>query len=214
MTHTQRWQATGARPRHHLARRARTAQRDHRRRRRRGRRDDVDRRDFGAYRRHRDPAARPRRGRPAVRRGLVLAQRQRRDDRHHLDRRGRIVQSSCRAVEYARGRRLPHRRRQLGQPGQSTARPAVAAAGLRRDLGRLPQRHQRRPRPARTCRGGARRGDRWSGGRGIGRRRNRDELLRIQGRQRNRVAAGRATGDATFTVGSVRAGELRLRASN
>src|SRR6185295_1361831 len=42
------------------------------------------------------------------------------------------------------------------------------------DLGRLSQRHQRRPRPSRTCRGGPRRGDRWSGGRGIGRRRNRD----------------------------------------
>ncbi len=151
--------------------------------------------DVGAHRRHRDSAARPRTGRPAVRRGLVLAQRQRRDDRHHLDRRGRIVQSACRAVEYARGRRLPHRRRQLGQPGQSTARPAVAAARLRGDLGRLPQRHQRRPRPARTCRGGARRGDRGSGGRGIGRRRDRDELLRIQGRQRYRVAGGSATGD-------------------
>ena len=74
------------------------------------------RRQGRSDRRHRDSAARPRRGRPAMRRGLVLAQRQRRDDRHHLDRRGRIVQSACRAVEYARGRRLPHRRRQLGQP--------------------------------------------------------------------------------------------------
>ena len=35
---------------------------------------------------------------------LVLAQRQRRDDRHHLDRGVRCVQSACAAVEYACGR--------------------------------------------------------------------------------------------------------------
>ena len=111
----------------------------------------------GAHRRDRDSAARSGRRRTALRRRLVLAQRQRRDDRHHMDRRGRIVQSADRAVEYARGRRLPHRRDQLGQPRRPAARAALAAAGVRRNVGRLPQRHQRRPRPPRARRSGARR---------------------------------------------------------
>jgi hypothetical protein len=55
-----------------------------------------------------------------------------------------IVQSACRTVEYARDRRLPHRCRQLGQPDQSPTCAPVVAARLRRDVGRLPQRHQRR----------------------------------------------------------------------
>ena len=126
----------------------------------------------------------------AVRGGLVLAQRQRRDDRHHVDRGGRRVQSACPAVEYACRRCLPHRRGELGQPRPSAAGAAVVAAGVRRDVGRLPQRHQRRPRAAGTRGGRARRRDVGSGGRGLGRRRHRDELLRVQGRQRNRFEGG------------------------
>ena len=69
-THRRR-QTEGASARHRSARRAGAAQRDHRRRRRRGRSDHVDRRRRstcrrrgpGPHRRHRDPAARPRRRR-------------------------------------------------------------------------------------------------------------------------------------------------------
>ena len=78
-----------------------------------------------------------RRRRPPVCGGLVLAQRQRRDDGHHVDRGVRSVQSACRAVEYARRRGLPHRCGELGEPGQSAARAPVAAPGVRGDVGRL-----------------------------------------------------------------------------
>ena len=62
------------------------------------------------------------------------------------------------AIEHARRRRLPHRGDELGQPGPSAARAAMAAAGVRGDVGRLPQRHQRRARAARTRGRGDRRG--------------------------------------------------------
>src|SRR5882672_8232140 len=50
------------------------------------------------------------------------------------------------------------------------------AVGARRDVGRLPQRHQRRPCPPRTRRGRTRRSRHWPGGRGVSRRRHGDEL--------------------------------------
>ena len=88
--------------------------------------------------------------RPAVRGGLVLAQRQRRDDRHHLDRGGRrlqsaVVLSNTHAVGACHTGMV-----ELGQPRSTRGWPGSGCCPCRRDLGRLPQRHQRRARPARA----------------------------------------------------------------
>ena len=179
----------------------------------RGRRPARRRRGSGPHRRDRDPAARPRRRRRPVRRGLVLAQRQRRDDRHGLDR-GGPAPSPCRSCitnTHAVGpvHAGDHRVVVAQHPDLADA---LAAAGGRRDLGRLPQRHQRRPRRPRAdavaaldaARGGPGRG-------GLGRRRHRHELLRLQGRHRHRVAAGRRRRHDVHRR-RARAGQLRRAA--
>ena len=64
----------------------------------------------------------------------------------------------------------------------------LAAPGRGRDLGRLPQRHQRPPRQRGHRRRGAGKRDNAAARRGLGRRRHRHELLPVQGRQRHRLA--------------------------
>ena len=66
----------------------------------------------------------------------------------------------------------------------------LAPAGRGRDLGRLPERHQRRARDDADRGARTRRRPQRAARRGLGRRRHRDELLRLQGRHRHRVAAG------------------------
>ena len=72
------------------------------------------------------------------------------------------------------------------QPSRS-----VAAARRRRDVGRLPQRHQRPPRQRGARRRGAPRRPQRTGRRRPRRRRDRDELLPVQGRHRHLIKTGR-----------------------
>ena len=90
-----------------------------------------------------------------------------------------------------------------------TSRERWLAAGGRRDLGRLPQRHQRRARHARARARGARRGRARPGGRGLRRRRHRHVLLRLQGRQRHAPRASWPSGDARLYRRRAGAGQLR-----
>ncbi len=112
-------------------------ERDHRRRRRRGRLRDADRRrraagawpGSGANRGHGDPAARPGRRGQVLPGRLVLAQRQRRDDRHRLAGRGRRAVAAGRHHQHARDR-----------------------PGARRDHRLVDRASSRRWRPGGTCR--------------------------------------------------------------
>ena len=124
-----------------------------------------------------------------VPRGLVLPERQRGDDRHRLDRRVRHVRRAGGDHQHPRGRHRAHGvvawRRQHHPAGRG-----LAAAGGGRDLGRLPQRHQRRRTSPSSLPGRAGvRGPRRPGRGGLGRRRHRDELLRVQGRLGHRLPA-------------------------
>ena len=86
---------------------------------------------------------------------------------------------------------------------------SLAASRRCRDVGRLPQRHQRRARHGGRRAAGARERGRRPGGGGLGRGRDRDELLRVQGRLGNGLAARRARRDRV-RGGRVRPGELRF----
>ncbi|WP_341350998.1 amino acid permease [Nocardioides convexus] len=91
--------------------------------------------------------------------------------------------------QHPRRRSRPPRRPRLVAAHQPRDQERLAPAGGRRDLGRLPQRHQRRPRPAPPRGGRPRRRDLRSARGGLGRRRHRDELLRLQGRHRHQARA-------------------------
>ena len=87
---------------------------------------------------------------------------------------------------------------------QGTAGPLrllVVAAGRRRDLGRLPERHQRLPRQAGARLRGAGRGRSGRVRRGERRRRDGHDLLRVQGRDRHVFAAARSSRQGGYTVG-------------
>ena len=72
------------------------------------------------------------------------------------------------------------------------ARPhLLLPARGRRDVRRLPQRHQRAPRPSRARAPCVRRRARRPGGGGKRRRRHRDDLVRVQGRDRHGLAPRR-----------------------
>ena len=144
----------------------RAAQRDHRRRRRRGRSDDVDRGDgplssAGPVRTGVTailPRGRDGVGQPCAAGWYSLNGNGEMTGTTWIDEAGSfnlpVVLSNTHAVGACHTGVVSWVNRD-----QPAARPAVAAARVRRDVGRLPQRHQRRPRPARACRGGARRGD-------------------------------------------------------
>ena len=87
----------------------------------------------------------------------------------------------------------------------ASGRVGLEPARRRRDVGRLPQRHQRLPRPARARRRRVRGRSGRTGRGGIRRRRHRDDLPRLQGRDRHRLPRGRGRLDA----GRARAGEPR-----
>ena len=165
----------------------------------------------GPDRRHgRHPARRRRLDGARVRR-LPPAQRQRRAHRPRVDprggparrRRSRSRTRTASASSATRSSPTPIARRPAGR------RPVVAA-GRRRDVGRAAQRHRRPPRPA----GARRRGDRAARdgpvARGQRRRRDRDGLPRVQGRDRDRVArrgrrgaaAGRSASSSRRTTAS------------
>ena len=111
--------------------------------------------------------------------GWFSLERQRRDDRHHLDRGSGLP----------RGRRLHHqhaqrrRRARRGDCMVHEAREAVStlvASGRRGDLRRRVERHQRLPRQAGARVRGARRRARRARRGGERRRRHRHDLLRLQ----------------------------------
>ena len=92
------------------------------------------------------PPARPgRRRRPGDRR-VLQPERQRRDDRDGLDPGVRHVLRPGGDHQHARRRRGARGHRGLDGAAPPAAGRRLAAAGGRRDLGRLPERHQRRPR--------------------------------------------------------------------
>ena len=79
--------------------------------------------------------------------GCLLAQRQRRDDGHGLDRGvGRARRSRSRSRTPTRSASPTRRRSRWTIERAPGAHRAVGAAGRGRDLGRLPERHQRPPR--------------------------------------------------------------------
>ena len=118
---------------------------------------------------------------------LPRPERERRDDRGVLDQRVGHVQRAGGDHQHARGRRRARRDRRLDGPAPPRGGGGLAAPGGRRDLGRLPERHQR-PSRHRGGRGGGDRGRQVRAGRGgLGRRRHRDELLPVQRGIRNRL---------------------------
>ena len=195
------WQsrcASRARARDSLRRRARTAERDHRCRRRRGRsRHNNPRRRqtsrwtrSGPHRRHRDTAAREAR-RIAGLRGILLAQRQWRDDRHRVGRGIRPADDADHDHQHAQRRRGARRGdRVAGAASQNAA--AVVVAGGRRNLRRLAQRHRRISRHSEAGVGGARGRARRTRRRRMRRRRHRHDRLRLERRNRHRVAPARS----------------------
>ena len=110
--------------------------------------------------------------------------------------------------EHPQRRGGPRRAHRRGRPLGAERRAVLVAAGRGRDMGRQPQRRQRVPRPRRTCRGRARRGVIGAGCRGRGRRRDRDGLPRVQGRDRHGVA-GRGRRSRRLDDRGPRAGQLR-----
>ena len=105
----------------------------------------------GAYRRHGHPAARRSLQRRGLRR-LVFAQRQRRDDRHHLGRgirllEGPVMITNTHSVGVVRDAVIDWR---VAHGAADCHRRLVVAAGRGRDLGRLAERHQRLPRASRS----------------------------------------------------------------
>ena len=148
-------------------------------------------------------------GQPCAAR-LVLAQRQRRDDRHHMDRRGRIVQSADRAVEYACGRRLPHRASSAGSTASTRCSRGNGCCRCARRRGTATSTTSTAVTSAPSTSKSALDAAATGPGRGgIGRRRNRHELLRLQGRQRHRVPIGQLR-PAHLHRRRLRSGQLRL----
>ena len=140
---------------------ARAARRDHRRRRRRGRPHDAHLRQrqargrAGSRSHRRDRRASARQGEPRSGvRGVVHAQRQRRDDRHDVGPGERLPRGPDRHHEHAQRRRRARRDHQVGGLAKERA-AAVVAARRRRDVRRKPERHQRLSREGRA-RAGAR----------------------------------------------------------
>ena len=118
-----------------------------------------------------------------------------------VDPRFRHVDDADRPDEHPLGRSRPRCADRVAAAGRMGLEPA----GRRGDMGRLPQRHQRLPRPAGARRRRARGGARGAGRGGLGRRRHRHGLPRLQGRDRDVVARRRGRLDA----GCPRAGEPR-----
>ena len=129
-----------------LPRHPRPVERDHRRPRCRGRLRDADPGRQSKDRRHGDPPPRQRQPRRPGGCRVPLAERQRRNDRRLLDRGVRHLRGPGRDHQHALGRDRARRHHQLDEPVSPGVHRGVAAAGRRRDLGRLPQRHQRSPR--------------------------------------------------------------------
>ena len=155
----------------------------------RGRRQARGRQGPGPHRRHRGPAARQGLD-PGLRR-LVLAQRQRRDDRHDLGRGVRLPRRPGRDHQHAQRRascatRSSHWRvaaRAGGAAGtggrcRSSPRPTTAASttSTASTSSRSTSSRRSTARAGRAGRGGQRR------------RRHRHDLLRLQGRHRHRLA--------------------------
>ena len=134
-----------------------------------------------------------RRGRPG-RGGLLLPERQRRDDRRVLDRRSRAPRRAGRDHQHPRGRASPTPR---SSPGRSSTTPISPTPGCCRwrrrpgtatsttSTGTTSPRQVAWPPWSRPPPGPVEEGSR--------RRRHRHELLRVQGRQRHRLPAGRTT---------------------
>ena len=173
------------------------------------RRSARRRRGPGSDRRHgRRPARRRRLDRAGVR-GLPPPQRQRRADGPRVGPRGRPCSTarSGSPTRTASGSSATRSSRDAVRARRS-GRRAVVAARRRRDVGRPAQRHQRlprdgwtmstrrSPRPRRPGRGGQRR------------RRDRDGLPRVQGRDRHGVA-GRRRERRRLDGRRARPGELR-----
>ena len=206
-------QAAGARPRRSVRRHARAEQCHHRR----GQRDGGPHHAHfgqrgagggegpGAHRRHGGAAAGEGREAPGVRR-LVLAQRQRRDDGHHLGPGIRVPGRSGHHHQYEQRGRGAGRGRRVAAQGQS--RGGLVAAGGGRDVRRHAQRHQWLSREAGRCVECHRDGERRAGGGRERRWRHGDDLQRLQGRDRH-VVARRAEGGGGLHRG--RAGAVQLR---
>ena len=174
----------------------RPEQRHHRRRGRdrrphdphRGRRTARRRPGPGPHRRHRRLPARTRLAPRAGLRRLPPPQRQRRADRARVGPRVGHADLADRHHQHAQRRHRPGRARGRVRGRQSVKRRDLVAAGRRRDVRRRAQRHQRLPRPRRAPPRRARGGDRRAGRGGRRRRRDRDDLPRVQGRHRDGVA--------------------------
>ena len=148
----------------------------------------------GAHRRHRHLSPRARRPRAGLRR-LVQPQRQRRDDRHGLDRRLRPAAVSHHHHQHQQ------RRHRTGRSDRVGAHPVrrriqLLPSGRGRDLGRRPQRHLRisRHQGARLRGPGGRQAGTGRGGER--RRRYRHAMPRLQGRNRHGQPASSPTGTA------------------
>ncbi len=194
---------------HPVRRAAGPVERDHRRAGRAGGLPDDHRGRLGPDRGDGAAPARPRRRRRPGGGRLLRPERKRGDDRRLLDRGVRHVQRAGRDHEHARGRHRARGDHRLDRPAPSPAGGGVAAAGGRGDLRRLPERHQR---PAGDRAGGDRGagvGRGRAGRGGLGGRRHRDELLRVQGRLGYRFPAG-ALCRGQLHGRRVRAGQLRL----
>ena len=168
------------RPRHrHRPAGARARERDHRRRRRPGRPHDADRGRRRPHRRHGRPAAAG-----AALRRLPPDQRQRRADGARVDPRLGAADDAGRAHQHALRRRRPRRAR---SPRRRPARTAGACRSSARrgtassttSTASTSARARRAALEAATD--GARRG-------GLGRRRHRHDLPRLQGRHRHVLA--------------------------
>ena len=183
-------------------------ERDHRRPRRGGGSRDADLGRERPHRRDGDPPSRARRARRPVRGRVPLAERQRRDDRRLVDRGVGDGRRPDRDHEHPRRRDRARGGRRLDREAPPGRRRCLAAAGGGRDVGRLPERHQRRPRHGRGGGAGARVREHRPGRGGLGRRWHRDELLRVQGRLGDGIADARLRRRAARRR-RVRADELR-----
>ena len=118
-------------------------------------------------------------------------QRQRRADRARVDPRGRPSDRADRDHEHPQRRRRPRRDHPDCRPDTAVRDVVLGAAGRRRDVGRPAQRHRRLPRDDGPRRRGAGGGPGRCRRGGQRRRRDRDGLPRVQGRDRDGVPGDR-----------------------
>ena len=165
-----------------------------------------------SHRGHRGAAARPRIPVGSGVRGMVLAEWQRRDDRHRVGRGVRLPRRTCDDHQHPQrgcGSRRHHSMADRTRCSRCQ-RLFLVAPGGRRNLGRLVERRQRLSRQAGARIPRARYRARGPGGGRQRRRRHRYDLQRLQRRHRHRVAAaGRQAGRLHHR----RAGAMQLRIS-